>query len=209
MEIEETADRLESEKQARRKEILENTASLLALRHGNEAELRRLFAQHYVKRGKRFLNRHAPLGWWRNFLDVGRCRVDLRRNETTPLALAFEYDPAMTDEFGYVQDFIVKRKLGLQLGHPHSVRRLGFSDGILSTGIEPFPKRAPKVVITTKLLNQAWAELVQNPDGEMLCHYRHRPTRWMATFEKDLWIKRRKPTLIERLLGRASESALV
>lgn len=188
MSLKPIVDDILAERAARKAEIRRNTAQLLALRTSDRARLAEALAKNCVKRGKRFLDRRAPLGWWRNCLNIDRSRVRLGRGEESPLALAFEFCANMTDEFGYVQDYIVMKKLGFYY-NSRPTDRLGFSTGPGFDGYAPYPRRYADVVLTTELLNAAWAELLLNPTGEMLCQYRHEPTRYMLGFMAELAAK--------------------
>jgi hypothetical protein len=53
--------------------------SFFVLRHTLEGQetLAKLLAAKYVKRGAKWLNRHAPRGWYRNCLNGGTSRIHI------------------------------------------------------------------------------------------------------------------------------------
>ncbi|HWH16228.1 MAG TPA: hypothetical protein VNU25_01445 [Candidatus Paceibacterota bacterium] len=147
--------------------------SMLSLRASDPQKLALLLAQNCVKRGVRWLNRHAPSpGWWRNCLDGGRSRVSMGRDNGGILSLAYEYERDLADEYGYVMDVLVMRHL--ERRHPGiSLERLGFSPRSYLIGWQPFPKRYPGVIITSETLDRAWATFLEDPPSMMRINYRH------------------------------------
>lgn len=147
------------------------TKEWLALRKTDPEALSLLLAQNCVKRGVRWLNRHAPTpGWWRNCLDAGRSRVRINHDINGVLALAFEYERSLANEFGYVSDITVLRKYNLAT---LAATRLGFVPWSYIIGWKPFPRRHPNVHITTLVLDKAWALFLENPPSSMRINYRH------------------------------------
>jgi len=67
---------------------------------------------------------------------------------------------------------IALRKLGFEF-RSRRANRLGFSPGSYITGWAPFPKYYPGVVITSEMLDKAWAAFLENPPSMMRCNYRH------------------------------------
>ena len=164
---------LNESKAARIAKIRANTTAFLKLRSTDAQALSGLLAQNCVKRGSRWLNRYAPSpGWWRNCLDAGRSRVSMSRDNGGILSLAFEYERDMTDNYGYVIDAIVLRELGFRYPSRKACR-LGLSPGSYITGWAPFPKRYPGVVITSGVLDKAWATFLENPPSMWRSNYRH------------------------------------
>lgn len=157
----------------RRQRIKQNTARFLALRQTSAQELSLLLAKNCVKRGVRWLSRHAPYrGWWRNCLNNGHSRVCTSHDNSGILALVYEYEPRMANKHGYVTDAVVLQKLGF--GFPsRRASRLGFIPGSYIGGWKPFPKRYDNVVITCDVLDIAWAKFLNNPPPEMRANYRH------------------------------------
>lgn len=169
--------------------IRASARSLLSLRTSNPEELAFHLSRNCVKRGVRWLNRNAPnRGWWRNCLNSGRSRVRMAHGDSGILSLVYEYDPDMADEFGYVIDAVVFRKLGF--GFPsQKANRLGFVPGSYISGFTPFSKRYPAITIESETLDRAWAEFLENPTPEMRCNFRH--DRSIAHWTRS----RRKPFL--------------
>ncbi len=164
---------IRASKAARTATIRANTAEILRFRSADPNMLANLLAKNCVKRGRRWLNRNAPNpGWWRNCLDGGRSRVRMSHDNSGILSLAYEYEPSMADQFGYVIDAIVLRRLGF--GYPsRRAERLGFSPGSYLIGWAPFPKQYPDVVITCEVLDKAWAAFLADPPPMMRINHRH------------------------------------
>lgn len=192
----------------RARKIRENSAKLLQLRVTDPANLASLLAQNCVKRGTYWLNRNAPNpGWWRNCLDGGRSRVRMSHDNAGILSLVFEYERNMADQFGYVIDAIALRKLGF--GYPsQEANRLGFSPGSYITGWTPFPKRYPGVVITSEVLDKAWAAFLEDPPSMMRINYRHQTSleAQFAQREERLLDKLRSPSFLLGLVRKRDPS---
>lgn len=158
---------------SRAAKIRASARSVLSLRASDPDRLARELARNCVKRGVRWLNRHAPSpGWWRNCIDGGRSRVHMSHDISGILSLAYEYEPALANEYGYVSDVTVMRYL--ERRHPGiNLERLGFSPGSYLIGWQPFPKRYPGVVIRSATLDTAWALFLEDPPSMMRINYRH------------------------------------
>ncbi len=184
-----------------RKEIAARIRALLELRKQNCDQFIELLAHRAVRRGAYWLNRHAPRGWWRNCLNVGRSRVRTSYSNEDVLCLAFEFDGRFANRFGYVVDYNITDHFKLS---QRKAARLGFL--VPYEGYLPY-SRHQNVRITSTLLNRVWTDYLTNPTGEMLSNYRH-PTaidRRFATM--DFWPE--KPTLwdhIRRLFSRRAPS---
>lgn len=169
----------------RREQIKAETARYLALRRTSPSSLAVLLSKNCVKRGARWLNRNAPSpGWWRNCIDGGRSRVRMSHDNSSILSLVYEYEQNLADKFGYVIDVLVMRHLE-QRYRGINLERLGFSPGSYLTGWQPFPKRHPEVVITSKSLDHAWSVFLEDPPSMMRINYRHPTEREVS--DEDLF----------------------
>lgn len=158
---------------ARASKIRASARSVLSLRASDPQKLALMLAQNCVKRGTYWLNRHAPSpGWWRNCLDGDRSRVSMGRDNGGILSLVYEYERDLANEYGYVVDALVMRRLERQ--YPGiNLERLGFSPRSYLIGWQPFPKRYPGVIITSETLDRAWAAFLEDPPSMMRINYRH------------------------------------
>lgn len=170
---------IKKEREKRIKDIRKAVKVMLSWRKTDPDKVALLIAKNRVKRGARWLNQHAPLGWWRNCINPStdgkhaRCRIRMSYDNEGVLAIAFEYNATMMNQFGYVTDAMVIRK------HPilskiaiHKAVRMGL---VSEYGNEcPYSTKHPEVKITTKVLDAAWAHYILNPaDGKSINH-RHR-----------------------------------
>lgn len=173
---------------ARAAKIRTSARLMLSLRASDPEQFALLLAQNCVKRGVRWLNRHAPSpGWWRNCLDGGKSRVCMTHDIEGILSLAYEYERNLANEFGYVSDVTVMRHL--ERRYPGiNLERLGFSPRSYLIGWQPFPKRYPGVIISPKTLDHAWAAFLEDPPSMMRINYRH-PGRLSSSLEGrfDYW----------------------
>lgn len=146
--------------------------TFFALRHTEEGQqtLGRLLAAKYVRRGAKWLNRYAPRGWYRNCLNGGTSRIRTKYGNGGVLAFAFEYCEQFADITGYVNEGKVLNGYGLSEFMIRSCR-LGFD--VPPNDYSIF-ERYPHLRITTKILDSAWAELLENPPEEWRIPYRHR-----------------------------------
>jgi len=120
-----------------------------------------------VQRGIKLLN-HAKPGWSRNMFDVlgdeAYFRAKDRYNNGCVLALAFEYESNLANEFGYVTYATVSNAMDL----PDRICKLfGFS----SYSMED-----------SKLLDRAWEEILR--EGGITIPVRHRVKLRAATFRE-------------------------
>lgn len=139
------------------------TKEYLALRKADPKKLSELLALNCVKRGKRWLDRNARLGWWRNCVNGSRSRIHSGWSDEDVICFAFEYDARFAYN-GYVLSQLVFDHF--KLSHPQTMR-LGF-DGCWV----PFLKY-PEVNITDNMLDAAWSDLVTNPTEGMRAKYWH------------------------------------
>lgn len=168
-------------KEERGSAIRASARGILQLRTTDPERLRGLLAKNCVKRGARWLNRNAPSpGWWRNCLSKGLSRIRFHSDKDGVLALAYEYEAEMANEFGYVTDGMVIQKLGTKLSHK-DLHRFGFSGPFI--GWVPFPKHYPDLVVDPEVLERAWGDYVENPADDMLSNYQHRGTYNDRLFE--------------------------
>lgn len=166
----------------------------LAWRNENPQALAELLAANAVKRGSRWLNRHAPPGWWRNCLNVGRSRVRTMYGGEDALCMAFECDPRFADSFGYVRAYNIQKPFDLD---HRKLCLLGF-DSHCGKGAS-YPGRHPEVVVTGKLVDEAWEHYLTHPTGDMTCTFRHKNTEVDRRLETLDFAEDRKPNLLERL----------
>ena len=185
-----TLAKMREERKIRADCIRVSAAKMLRYRLEDPAKLAALLAQNCVKRGARWLNRNAPnRGWWRNCLNRGRSRIHTGYSGEGVLEIVFEYDPRFAD-YGYSFEPKILKHFGLRWST--SAARLGFSVEPIN-GRQPFPRRYPGVLITSKDIDRAWEDLLLHPTGEMLTKHRHptpldlrfsrmsfttRPNRW-------------------------------
>ena len=140
--------------------------ALLALRHTVEgqAELSKLLARKYVRRGAFWLNCHAPTEWYRNCLKRGASRVRMSYQGEGILGVAFENCSRFTNYWGHTCEGQVLHHFGLSF-FSREAYRLGLETS--SNGFNPFARR-PHIVITNRMLDRAWAELLESPSAEYL-----------------------------------------
>ncbi len=146
--------------------------TLFALRHTKEGQetLATLLAQKYVQRGARWLNRHAPRGWYRNCLNGGSSRIHTSYSNEGVLGIAFEYCEKFADNSGYINEGKVLRYFNLW-AYSRRAYRLGFETPL--GNFKPFVKRYPEIKITDKIIDSSWAELLKDPPAEWRICYRH------------------------------------
>ncbi len=179
---------------------------LLALRKSDPEQLAALLASKYVWRGALVL-RHISKNpcWWRNCLNGRYSRIHLGYGNEGPATFAFECDARFADEFGYVQDFKV---LDHFFGRPRRERttaRLGLSCGTLN-GYAPFRKRNPEVVITSKILDKAWDNFLQDPPGDWRINYRQPGAVKTWMIHKGLISAPRRRSWFSRFFGKPAEA---
>src|SRR6187549_885023 len=122
-----------------RSEIRENTRQLLALRRLNPTGLALLVLQKRVRRGKRWAQRNAPIGWHRNLIEPDTGRGGFRpqncRNDESVLALMFESRADLANDDGFVTSWTVASHYGFTLNR---LRALGFETQIHHKGCVGF-----------------------------------------------------------------------
>lgn len=164
--------------------------SLFYLRTRNPQLLARLIAFNRVNRGIKWLDEHAPSGWWlRFFVLYGNgtygCRAHDNYDNECALAIAFQNDATFANEFGYVTFASVLRKLR-KLGHDHfSEMRLsgfershGFHSDVTLKDIIRHRKgeSLPDGFVSSKYLDEAWADSVRRVHHDRLVTPRHYST---------------------------------
>jgi len=147
--------------------IREKLRPLLALRHSEPKELAALLAPKQVKRGMRWLNKHAEAGWHRNCFDArpdGRSSFRGKNvmDKDCVLALAFEHDKRFANQFGYVTFATVVNHFGIGA----DFGRMGFC-------VRRFPKQNPEVTITSEMLDRVWETALRDAPVWMWASYRH------------------------------------
>ena len=174
--------------------IREKLRPLLALRHTEPQELAALLTPKQVKRGMRWLNRNAKLGWHRNCFDSRPDgRSDFRgmnvMDKDCVLALAFEHDKRFANQFGYVTFGMVVNyfKIG------DAFARMGFC-------MRRFPKRNPDVVITSEMLDRVWETMLRDAPVWMWASYRHRTALDKRFAEMDFEFE--EPSFLDRFFNR-------
>mgnify|MGYP001574154932 FL=1 len=180
--------------------------ALMALRSQDPQQLAKLLAARYVWHGACWLRRNAPNpGWWRNCIDGGYSRVRLGYTGEGVLALAFEYDPRFSDEFGYAQDHKVSRHFFGNYIPAREELRLGF--GCWMDGYCLFMKRNPNVTFTTDMLDKAWSDLLLNPPPDWRARYRQPNSveRWLQ--KSGLLARAKKRGFLSRFFGSRTASA--
>lgn len=171
------------------------TREYLSFRKSNPEKLAELLASNCVKRGKRWLNQNAGLGWWRNCVNGASSRIRTAWSGEDAASYAFEYDPRFADEYGYVQSYLVFHHFGV--GGLERMR-LGFN--VPLGDWRPFPKQYPDVVITNSVIDAAWSEFFTRPTGWMLAKHRH-PTELDRRYA-EMSFEFMEPTPLQRIWNR-------
>jgi hypothetical protein len=153
-------------------ERMQRLQELLSWRKNEPEQLATLLAKKYVWRGARLLAYISKNPcFWRNCLDGVHSRINIGYGNEGPATYAFECDARFTDEFGYVQDYKVLDHFFGRNRTERITARVGLSCGFMN-GYMPFMNKHPKIVITTKILNKAWDDFLQNPPGDWRINYR-------------------------------------
>jgi hypothetical protein len=155
-----------------------------------------MLAEKYVSRGARWLNRHAPRGWYRNCLNGGHSRIRTSYGHEGILAISFEYCEEFADNSGYINEGKVLRYFDLPV-FSDVVYRLGFETPL--SDFRPFPRR-PTITITNQMLDAAWAKLLKEPPAEWRIPYRHPTAFDLRSARMDFIDQRRRPSIFGWIL---------
>lgn len=153
-------------------------------------QLAELIARRRVERCRRWLNQNASPCWHRNFFEPLRdgtamSRVRTSRDTESPLALAFEAQASLANQFGYVTEAQVVNHFCL------SSRWLR-AHGCSVLGRDP-------AHVGNELLNSVWSTAMRDhPSGSTA--FRHQTALDRRFAEMD-FSEPRTPTLLERLFG--------
>jgi hypothetical protein len=126
------------------------------------------YRKECVRRGVKWLNEHAPLGWERRMFDIHRGRASLRANITTsrehPVALAFEYvEHLVAGEYGHVtchsvfEHFDLSHEKQIELGFTASTNQFDIGEN--------------------RRLNKCWYEALTTYAQPESAPYKHRPAQ--------------------------------
>jgi hypothetical protein len=158
---------------------------LMRMRREQPMRLAGLLAVRRALRGRRWLNRHAPCDWHRNLFDVlpngtASFRAHTNYDNENVLALAFEYDASLANQYGYVTYPTVARHHRLTSRHAAA---LGFSEST-------FRRRNGEVVVKDVMLDEAWKSLLMRMPSSTRIAYRHetdidRRFRELGSFMED------------------------
>lgn len=153
-------------------------------------QLAELIAKRRVERCRRWLNRNAPPCWHRNLFEPLRdgtamSRINTSYDTDSPLALAFETQATLANQFGYVTEAQVMSHFQL------SSRWLRAHGGSV-LGHDP-------AHVSSSLLNSVWSTAMRDhPSGSTA--FRHQ-TALDRHFAEMIFSEPRAPTLFERLFS--------
>ncbi len=152
--------------------------------------LSRFRAQVAVRRGIRWLNQHAPRGWYRNLFHpmpdgTTYFRAIFLSDIESPLTLAFEYRPEFMGPIGYVTAYRILKYFGLSTTKMYT---LGFQPRLSEHS----------VAISRDLLSEVWEEKIRNFDFNRT-QFRHLKRGEVDRSQKLLSHTEKLATLWERL----------
>ena len=132
--------------------------ALLILRRSNPKELSRLIAGRRVQRGRKWLDRNAPKGWYRNLFEPTETGSSFRardcRDNECVLTLAFEFRLDGRNVHDQLTFWVVVDHFKADLGH--RAHLLGFCTS------KNFPKHRPEIQITSAMLDNGWEYALRN-----------------------------------------------